>query len=64
MKRFCRAPHNIATSCSCGSAGTNSTQNPGLPEKGLRKNTLSVCFFTVYYSPLFTIIKKISNTVS
>ncbi|PWR26739.1 hypothetical protein DK504_19235 [Enterobacter kobei] len=64
MKRFCRAPHNIATGCSCDSDGTNSTQKPGLPEKGLRKTTLSVCFFTVYCSPLFTIRKKISNTVN
>ncbi|HHA1209004.1 hypothetical protein KKZ84_08185 [Enterobacter hormaechei subsp. xiangfangensis] len=35
----------------------------GLPEKGRRKITLSVCFFTVYYSPLFTLNKNISNTV-
>ncbi|MFG6656425.1 hypothetical protein ACG0Z5_18440 [Scandinavium sp. M-37] len=36
----------------------------GWPEKGRRKITLSVCFFTVNYSPLFTFNKNISNTVS
>ncbi|MEE9683779.1 hypothetical protein V4841_07090 [Lelliottia amnigena] len=35
----------------------------GWPEKGRRKITLSVCFFTVNYSPLFTLKKNISNTV-
>jgi hypothetical protein len=35
-----------------------------LPEKGRRKITLSVCFFTVNYSPLFTLKKNIINTVS
>ncbi|HBZ0936994.1 hypothetical protein FK505_18440 [Klebsiella pneumoniae] len=38
-------------------------QNPGLPEKGLRKSILTVCFFNVNYSPLFTIRKNIINTV-
>ncbi|PNC27269.1 hypothetical protein CK475_17675 [Enterobacter cloacae] len=37
---------------------------PGLPEKGLSKTLLIVCFFTDNYSPLFTIIKNINNTVS
>ncbi|MBH0221755.1 hypothetical protein GVI70_10220 [Enterobacter hormaechei] len=36
---------------------------PGLPEKGLSKTLLTVCFFTYNYSPLFTLNKKISNTV-
>ncbi|PCQ01719.1 hypothetical protein CP995_33180, partial [Klebsiella pneumoniae] len=36
---------------------------PGLPEKGLRKSILTVCFFTINYSPLFTIRKNIINTV-
>ncbi|EOC3316145.1 hypothetical protein ACI269_004094, partial [Salmonella enterica subsp. enterica serovar Newport] len=35
---------------------------PGLPEKGLRKTLLTVCFFTYNYSLLFTEKKKISNT--
>ncbi|EEU9396849.1 hypothetical protein F0S29_14110 [Escherichia coli] len=64
MRRFCRAPHNNSTHCSCGSSGTNSTQKPGLPEKGRRKPLLIVCFFTVNCSPLFTLRKKISNTVN
>ncbi|HAS1797183.1 TPA: hypothetical protein I4G66_24795 [Enterobacter cloacae] len=37
---------------------------PGLPEKGLSKTLLIVCFFTDNYSPLFTINKNINNTVS
>ncbi|MCE9964084.1 hypothetical protein LZ654_04405 [Lelliottia amnigena] len=36
----------------------------GLPEKGRRKITLSVCFFNYNYSPLFTLNKNIINTVS
>ncbi|EDQ2594440.1 hypothetical protein GK93_004618, partial [Salmonella enterica subsp. enterica] len=39
------------------------TLKPGWPEKGLRKTLLTVCFFTYNYSPLFTLNKKISNTV-
>jgi hypothetical protein len=39
------------------------TLKTGLPEKGLRKTLLTVCFFTNNYSPLFTEKKKISNTV-
>jgi hypothetical protein len=39
------------------------TLKPGLPEKGLRKTLLTVCFFTYNYSLLFTEKKKISNTV-
>ncbi|PVJ74166.1 hypothetical protein C4714_24050, partial [Salmonella enterica subsp. enterica serovar Javiana] len=39
------------------------TLKPGLPEEGLRKTLLTVCFFTYNYSPLFTLNKKISNTV-
>ncbi|EOM6315593.1 hypothetical protein ACMERF_005402, partial [Escherichia coli] len=35
----------------------------GKPGKGRRKNLLTV-FFMFYCSPLFTLIKKISNTVS
>ncbi|EAO3285493.1 hypothetical protein FJI00_12520 [Salmonella enterica] len=40
------------------------TLKTGWPEKGRRKTLLTVCFFTYNYSPLFTINKKISNTVS
>ncbi|EEU9321444.1 hypothetical protein D3G85_25175 [Escherichia coli] len=36
---------------------------PGLPEKGLSKTFLSICFFTYNYSPLFTLNKNIRNTV-
>ncbi|MCK7275786.1 hypothetical protein, partial [Enterobacter hormaechei] len=36
---------------------------PGLPEKGLSKTLLTVCFFTYNYSPLFTLNKNIINTV-
>ncbi|KTG93364.1 hypothetical protein ASV37_21435 [Enterobacter hormaechei subsp. steigerwaltii] len=36
---------------------------PGLPEKGLSKTLLIVCFFTYNCSPLFTLNKNISNTV-
>ncbi|AOP84707.1 hypothetical protein A3N41_04130 [Enterobacter hormaechei subsp. steigerwaltii] len=36
---------------------------PGLPEKGLSKTLLIVCFFTYNYSPLFTLNKNISNTI-
>ncbi|KLQ99440.1 hypothetical protein ABF61_07585 [Enterobacter hormaechei subsp. steigerwaltii] len=34
-----------------------------LPEKGLSKTLLIVCFFTYNCSPLFTLNKNISNTV-
>ncbi|EDS0731395.1 hypothetical protein CB363_004638, partial [Salmonella enterica subsp. enterica] len=40
------------------------TLKTGWPEKGRRKTLLTVCFFTYNYSPLFTLNKKISNTVS
>ncbi|OVW99793.1 hypothetical protein BME42_16865 [Klebsiella pneumoniae] len=40
------------------------TSKPGLPEKGLRKSILTVCFFTYNCSLLFTLNKRISNTVS
>ncbi|WP_228006627.1 hypothetical protein, partial [Salmonella enterica] len=40
------------------------TLKPGWPEKGLRKTLLTVCFFTNNYSLLFTLRKKISNTVN
>ncbi|RTN22779.1 hypothetical protein EKN94_15145 [Enterobacter quasimori] len=36
---------------------------PGLPEKGLSKTLLIVCFFTYNCSLLFTLNKNISNTV-
>ncbi|EAM7639809.1 hypothetical protein E7756_24650, partial [Salmonella enterica] len=36
----------------------------GKPGKGRWKKRLTVCFFIFYCSPLFTIRKKISNTVS
>ncbi|MTG20567.1 hypothetical protein GJD65_24825, partial [Klebsiella pneumoniae] len=60
----CRGTHNNTTCCGCGSAGTNRTLKPGLPEKGLRKSILTVCFFTYNCSLLFTLNKRISNTVS
>ncbi|ECD8124668.1 hypothetical protein FLF44_23465 [Salmonella enterica] len=40
------------------------TLKTGWSEKGRRKTLLTVCFFTYNYSPLFTLNKKISNTVS
>ncbi|EFA5243878.1 hypothetical protein EYX48_04940 [Escherichia coli] len=55
----CLPPHNP-----CAGVLPLTVRPAGEPGKGRRKNRLTVCFFIFYCSPLFTIRKKISNTVS
>ncbi|MGR7527614.1 hypothetical protein ACU6ZM_26155, partial [Klebsiella aerogenes] len=63
LRRFCRARHNNTIHCRCGKNGTKDLKTRLARERS-QENLTHRLFFTYNYSPLFTLNKKISNTVS